>query len=79
MTTTTINQSSETTKTTKTTDTKKLTFLTNETFELLKNAQKRLQDETGFSPTLRVLINDTVNSESVNKTIERFQQKLASL
>ncbi len=62
-----------------TTETKKSTFLTDETFELLKSAQKRLQEETGFSPTLKVLINDTVNDESVNKTIERFQQKLASL
>ena len=62
-----------------TTETKKSTFLTDETFELLKSAQKRLQDATGFSPTLKVLINDTVNSESVNKTIERFQQKLESL
>lgn len=73
MTTTTINQSSEPA------ETKKSTFLTDETFELLKNAQKRLQDATGFSPTLKVLINDTVNDESVNKTIERFQEKLASL
>lgn len=68
-----------TNQTSDTTETKKSTFLTDETFELLKNAQKRLQDETGFSPTLKVLINDTVNDESVNKTIERFQQKLASL
>jgi len=64
---------------TKTTETKKSTFLTNETFELLKTAQKRLQELTGFSPTLKVLINDTVNNESVNKTIERFQQKLKAL
>jgi hypothetical protein len=62
-----------------TTEVKKSTFLTDETFELLKSAQKRLQDATGFSPTLKVLINDTVDSESVNKTIERFQQKLALL
>ena len=41
-----------------TTKTKKSTFLTDETFELLKSAQKRLQDETGFSPTLKVLINN---------------------
>lgn len=68
-----------TNQTSDTTDAKKSTFLTDETFELLKRAQKRLQDETGFSPTLKVLINDTVNDESVNKTIERFQQKLASL
>lgn len=61
------------------TEAKKSTFLTNDTFELLKSAQKRLQEATGFSPTLKVLINDTVNSESVNKTIERFQQKLALL
>ena len=62
-----------------TTEPKKSTFLTDNTFELLKNAQKQLQECTGFSPTLKVLINDTVNHESVNKTIERFQQKLASL
>ena len=58
---------------------KKSTFLTDETFALLKSAQKRLQDTTGFSPTLKVLINNTVNDESVNKTIERFQEKLAAL
>jgi len=62
-----------------TTEPKKSTFLTNDTFELLKNAQKQLQEATGFSPTLKVLINDTVTSESVNKTIERFQLKLESL
>ncbi len=71
--TTEVNQPSETT------ETKKSTFLNDETFELLKSAQKQLQEATGFSPTLKVLINDTVNAESVNKTIERFQQKLGSL
>jgi len=66
-------------RTNETTEIKKTTFLTDETFESLKNAQKRLQDTTGFSPTLRILINDTVNNESIEKTIERFQRKLESL
>lgn len=67
------------TNTTHDTETKKESFLTEDTFELLKNAQRQLQDETGFSPTLRVLINDTVNDESVAHTIERFKQKLSTL
>jgi len=61
------------------TDTKKSTFLTDDSYELLKNAQKRIQDLTGFSPTLKILINDTVNNDSVNKTTERFKEKLAVL
>ncbi len=54
------------------TESKKSTFLTDEAFELLKNAQKRLQIDTGFSPTLKILINDTVNDESVNNTSFAF-------
>ena len=59
-----------------TSETKKTTFLTDETFELLKNAQKQIQETTGFSPTMKLLINDTVNNESVTNTIKRFEQKL---
>ncbi|MCW5590302.1 MAG: hypothetical protein KIT27_11655 [Legionellales bacterium] len=62
-----------------TNETKKSTFLTDESFDLLRDAQKQLQDKTGFSPTLKILINDVVNSESVNRAIERFQQKLTSI
>ena len=62
-----------------TSETKKSTFLTDESFDLLRDAQKQLQDKTGFSPTLKILINDVVNSESVDRAIERFQQKLTSI
>ncbi len=61
------------------TTSKKTTFLNDETFALLKEAQQRLQDDTGFSPSLKVLINDVVNPEAVNQSITRLVTKLTSL
>lgn len=63
----------------KTTDSKKTTFLSNNTFNLLKNAQKQLQELTGFSPSLKILINDAVNSDSINSSIQRLELKLTSI
>lgn len=63
---------------TETTDPKKSTFLTDDSFELLKEAQKRIQDTTGFSPSLKILINDVVNNDSVNQSIDRLTNKLIS-
>ncbi len=61
------------------TTSKKTTFLNDETFALLKEAQQRLQDDTGFSPSLKVLINDVVTPEAVNQSIKRLVTKLTSL
>lgn len=63
----------------KTTDSKKTTFLSNHTFNLLKDAQKQLQELTGFSPSLKILINDAVNSDSINSSIQRLELKLTSI
>lgn len=60
------------------TNDKKTTLLTDETFNILRSAQRRIQEETDFSPSLRLLINDVINDESVNQTTNRLIDKIKS-
>ena len=55
---------------------KKSTLLTDETFNMIRSAQRRIQEETEFSPSLRLLLNDVINNESVNQSIERLIKKI---
>ena len=51
---------------------KKSTLLTDDNFNILRSAQRRIQEETDFSPSLRLLINDVINDESVNQSTNRL-------
>ena len=57
---------------------KKTTLLTDETFNHLRLAQRRIQETTEFSPSLRLLINDVINEKSVNQSVERLIIKIQS-
>lgn len=58
------------------TNDKKTTLLTDETFSILRSAQRRIQEETDFSPSLRLLINDVINNESVNQATDKLIDKI---
>jgi len=47
-------------------------FLTEESFELLRSAQKRINEVTELTPSLRKMINELVSKETVDKLVERF-------
>ena len=51
-------------------------FLTDESFDLLCKAQQRIREITELSPSLRKMINELVNPDTVNKLIERMIEAL---
>ena len=52
--------------------TKKTTLLKDETFEQLRQAQRRVQEKTEFSPSLRLLINDVINESNLEQSVQRI-------
>lgn len=44
-------------------------LLTDENFNLLCMAKKRIYERTGFSPSLKKLINAIINPESIDNTV----------
>lgn len=55
---------------------KKTTLLTDETFNMLRAAQRQIQEETEFSPSLRILINDVINIENVTESKKRLIESI---
>ncbi len=55
---------------------KKAPLLTDETFNNLRLAQRHIQEATDFSPSLRLLINDVIDRESIDKAAERLINKI---
>lgn len=55
---------------------KKTTLLTDETFNQLRLAQRRIQEVTEFSPSLRLLINDVINEDTINQSVTRLIDKI---
>lgn len=51
-------------------------FLTDESFDLLRKAQQRIREVTELSPSLRKMINELVNPDTVNKLTERMIEAL---
>ena len=51
-------------------------FLTDESFDLLRKAQQRISEVTELTPSLRKMINELVNPETVEKLIERMIETL---
>ena len=51
-------------------------FLTDASFDLLCKAQQRIREVTELSPSLRKMINELVNPDTVNKLIERMIEAL---
>ena len=51
-------------------------FLTDESFDLLRKAQQRIREVTELTPSLRKMINELVNSETVEKLVLRLIEEL---
>ena len=58
---------------------KKTTFLTDETYGKLREAQRTIQEKTDLSPSLRLLINDVINDTSIELSINRFINKIEQM
>ena len=53
-------------------------LLTDDTFNRLRHAQETIQQETGFTPTFKKLINDIVNETAINELTNRYIEKMKS-
>ena len=50
-------------------------LLTDESFNKLRQAQNLIQEETGFTPSFKKLINDLVNT-SIDNLAQRYIEKM---
>ena len=56
---------------------KKQFFLTEESFELLKEVQNRIAEKTELRPTMRKLINVLINKETTEQLILKMVTQLS--
>ena len=56
---------------------KKQFFLTEESFELMKEVQNRISEKTELRPTLRKLINQLINKETTEQLILKMLTQLS--
>lgn len=60
-------------------ETKKKNLLSDENFDLLRQCQMKIQDITDFSPSIRMIINNLINEESIQKVTDNIINKMSKI
>ena len=54
-------------------------LLTEKKFNIIKDIQEQIMNETGFSPNFKTLINEAINDEFAKKTINKYTEILKTI
>jgi hypothetical protein len=52
-------------------------LLSDESYAILSNAQRKIKEATEMTPTLRKLVNELVTTDSVESLTQKYIQKLS--
>lgn len=54
-------------------------LLTEKKFNIIKDIQEQIMNETGFSPNFKTLINEAITEEFAKKTINKYTEILKTI
>lgn len=54
-------------------------LLSEEKFNIIRDIQEKVMNETGFSPNFKTLINEAINEEYATKTINKYTEILKTI
>ena len=73
------NTATDATIATESTEIQSQPLVSDQNFQLLKEAQRRISFATGMSPTLRIILNRVINQEQIATVENQFIEQLSKL